>query len=109
MQHPSYCSFPFESIAPKSWLHGKPNRITPCCNMKTDSDDPMGVQQLVEQGARLLDIFMGIQFDSLRKDLLSGIRNPACDYCWKLEDRTDASPRLTAIKPLSISKAPVIP
>ena len=109
MQHPSYCSFPFESIAPKSWLDGKPNRITPCCNMKTDSDDPMGVQQLVDQGASLHEIFMSEQFTQLRKDLLSGIRNSACNYCWQLEDKTKASPRLTAIKDLSFSRATVTP
>jgi organic radical activating enzyme len=109
MKHSTYCSFPFESIAPKSWLHGKPNRVTPCCNMKTESEDPMGVQPLIDQDATLLDIFMSKKFDILRQDLLSGIRNKACDYCWNLEDRTGASPRLTAIKSLSFEKAPVTP
>ena len=109
MKHPSYCSFPFESIAPKSWLDGKPHRITPCCNMKTDVEDPMGVQPLVDQGAGLHDIFMSEQFTELRKDLLSGIRNPACDYCWRMEKRTGASPRITAIEHLTASKVQATP
>ena len=109
MKHPSYCSFPFESIAPKSWLDGKPHRITPCCNMKTDVEDPMGVQPLVDQGAGLHEIFMSEKFTELRRDLLSGIRNPACDYCWTMERRTGTSPRITAIDHLTASKVQATP
>ena len=109
MQHPSYCSFPFESIAPKSWLDGKPHRVTPCCNMKNDDDDPMGVQPLIDQGASLHDIFKSVQFNELRKDLLSGIQNPACEYCWRMEERTGQSPRTTAIEPLAMSRVQTTP
>ncbi len=77
MKYPTYCSFPFESIAPKSWLNGRPHRVTPCCNMKTDTDDPMGVQPLIDAGASLEEIFMSKQFTELRRDLLSGVQNPA--------------------------------
>ena len=107
MEHPTYCSFPFESIAPKSWIDGKPHRVTPCCNMKSDNtDDPMGVKPLIDAGASLADIFASPQFNQLRLDLLSGIRNPACEYCWRLEGRTGHSPRITAIEPLKQSTAP---
>lgn len=107
MEHPTYCSFPFESIAPKSWIDGRPHRVTPCCNMKSDdTDDPMGVKPLIDAGASLTDIFASPQFDQLRLDLLSGIRNPACEYCWRLERQTGHSPRLTAIEPLKQSTAP---
>jgi MoaA/NifB/PqqE/SkfB family radical SAM enzyme len=109
MKHPTYCSFPFESIAPKSWQQGKPHRVTPCCNMKGETDDPMGVKELIDAGASLQDIFSSKQFDALRKDLLSGIRNSACDYCWKMEAKTGASPRLTAIEPLKISQVQATP
>jgi len=109
MKHPTYCSFPFESIAPKSWQDGKPHRVTPCCNMKGDSDDPMGVADLVASGASLQEIFSSEQFHQLRKDLLSGIRNSACDYCWNMEAKTDASPRLTAISPLKINQVQATP
>ena len=97
MKHPSFCPFPFESIAPKSWYKGKPERVVPCCNMKTDVDDPMGVAELAESGASLTEIFNSEQFDKLRSDLASGTKNSACDYCWRLEARTGHSPRLTAL------------
>lgn len=109
MKHPTYCSFPFESIAPKSWQDGKPHRVTPCCNMKGDSDDPMGVADLVSSGASLHEIFLSEQFTQLRKDLLSGIRNSACDYCWNMEAKTNSSPRLTAITPLKINQVQATP
>ena len=100
MKHKSYCSFPFESIAPKSWYKGKPSRVVPCCNMKTDSDDPLGVKYLIDNGASLKEIFHSKEFDNLRNDLLSGVKNTACSYCWDLEDKTGFSPRTTAIEPL---------
>jgi organic radical activating enzyme len=109
MKHPTYCSFPFESIAPKSWQHGKPHRVTPCCNMKGSSDDPMGVKDLIESGASLQEIFLSKQFNQLRKDLLSGVRNSACDYCWNMEAKTGASPRLTAIETLKITQVQATP
>ncbi len=109
MKHPTYCSFPFESIAPKSWQNGKPHRVTPCCNMKTDDDDPMSVTPLIDSGASLADIFNSKQFRALRQDLLSGIRNPACNYCWNLEQRTGHSPRLTAIENLTVSQVQATP
>jgi sulfatase maturation enzyme AslB (radical SAM superfamily) len=77
--------------------------------MKGDTDDPMGVQELIDAGASLHDIFKSKQFTALRKDLLSGIRNPACDYCWKLEAQTGVSPRTTAIENLTISKVQATP
>lgn len=104
MKHPTYCSFPFTSIATKSWIDGKPHRVTPCCNMKTDSDDPMNAKSLVDQNKSLLEIFDSNQFKQLRSDLLSGIKNPACDYCWNMEAKTGSSPRLTAIEHLKIDQ-----
>ena len=98
MKHPTYCSFPFNSIAPKSWYKGRPERITPCCNMKTTGSDPMGVQPLIDSGASLQEIFESPQFEKLRTESLAGIRNPACEYCWRLEDKGVESPRITAIE-----------
>lgn len=98
MKHRTYCTFPFDSIAPKSWYKGKPHRITPCCNMKTNDDDPMGVSELISEGKSLKDIFLSEQFDNLRSDILNGIKNEACNYCWNLEDKTGHSPRITAIE-----------
>lgn len=109
MKYPTYCSFPFESIAPKSWLNGRPHRVTPCCNMKTDTDDPMGVQPLIDAGASLEEIFMSKQFTELRRDLLSGVQNPACEYCWRLERRTGHSPRLNAVDHLTASQVQATP
>jgi len=111
MKHPTYCSFPFNSIAPKSWRNGTPHRVTPCCNMKGSTEDPMGVNHLIENGASLQDIFLSKEFDNLRRDLLSGIKNPACDYCWKLEEKTGHSPRITAIENLKMNpiKLPLSP
>jgi len=110
MEHPTYCSFPFESIAPKSWIGGKPHRVTPCCNMKSSiTEDPMSVKPLTESGASLTDIFNSPQFEQLRQDLLDGIKNPACEYCWRLESRTGLSPRITAIQDMPDSVMSDVP
>ena len=110
MKHPTYCNFPFESIAPKSWVNGRPHRVTPCCNMKSDSsDDPMGVKPLTDAGASLTDIFNSPQFDRLRSDLLAGVQHPACEYCWRLESRTGHSPRITAIQDMPDSVMSDVP
>jgi len=101
MKHKTYCTFPFDSIAPKSWKNGRPHRVTPCCNMKNDTDDPMNVKPLIDKGASLTEIFNSDQFTKLRNDLLTGVKNPACEYCWRLEESTGSSPRLTSIEDLT--------
>ena len=77
--------------------------------MKGSTDDPMGVQPLIDAGASLEEIFNSEQFTKLRRDLLSGIKNSACDYCWRMEAKTNASPRLTAIEPLKINQVQATP
>ena len=98
MNHQTYCSFPFESMAVKRWSNGKPFRITPCCNMLIKgNEDPMNVKSLVDKDNDLLTIFNGKEFSKLRSDLLNGIRHSACEYCWKLEDKIGDSPRTVEI------------
>ena len=100
MKHETYCSYPSESLAVKKWSEGLPNRVTPCCNMKngrSDDKDPMHVKHLVDRGASLLEIFHSDEFDKLREDLATGVKNPACEYCWRLESRTGQSPRTVEI------------
>jgi len=103
MIHETYCTYPFDALAVKRWQQGLANRVTPCCNMKNgrdDDNDPMNVQQLVQQGKSLEQIFHSKQFNKLRSDLLNGIKNDACEYCWRLESRTGHSPRTVEIEML---------
>ena len=100
MIHETYCSYPFDSLAVKRWRKGLADRITPCCNMKNgraDDADPMYVKDLIDNGSSLLDIFHSEQFSKLRSDLLNGVKNAACDYCWRLESKTGSSPRTVEI------------
>ena len=104
MIHDTYCSYPFDSLAVKKWQNGLANRITPCCNMKNgraDDKDPMHVKDLIDSGATLLDVFHSKQFDELRNDLLNGVKHNACEYCWRLEDKTGKSPRTVEITKLT--------
>lgn len=100
MIHETYCTYPFDALAVKSWRDGLASRVTPCCNMKNgrdDDNDPMNVQPLVKQGKSLEQIFYSKQFNKLRSDLLNGIKNDACEYCWRLERKTGHSPRTVEI------------
>ena len=103
MIHETYCTYPFNALAVKRWKQGLADRVTPCCNMKNgryDDNDPMNVQQLVQQGKSLEQIFHSKQFNKLRSDLLNGIKNDACEYCWRLESKTGHSPRTVEIETL---------
>ena len=103
MIHETYCTYPFDALAVKSWRDGLASRVTPCCNMKNgreDDKDPMNVQPLVKQGKSLEQIFHSKQFNKLRSDLLNGIKNDACEYCWRLESKTGHSPRTVEIEML---------
>ena len=91
MKDSTFCPFPFESLALKSWLNGQIHKVYPCCNMKHD-------QPITElnNDTDLQKVFNGQTFQNLRKDLINGKKNSLCNYCWNLEEQTGQSPRTIA-------------
>lgn len=64
------------------------NRLRMCCHAPGDD--------VTEADIKFYGIKLFSQFPPLvqtKKDLLSGVRSPACNYCWKIEDSGGKSPR----------------
>ena len=91
MNDSTFCPFPFESLALKSWLNGQIHKVYPCCNMKHDR--PITE---VNKETDLQKVFDSQTFQKLRKDLMNGKKNSLCNYCWNLEKQTGQSPRTIA-------------
>ena len=101
----TFCYFPFSQLALKDWDagHGIVN-AAPCCNIARREDDTL---KLKSKLARRTDItpeqvFQCKAMNRLRDDMLNGVKNPICDYCWKKEavnKQNPWSPRLYSYKP----------
>ena len=94
----TFCSFPFLQVAIKDWMGGTPNLIAPCCNAIGVGPNPMQLDmESIHKDFSFQKVFHSEQFDQLRKDLLAGIKNTACTYCWKLEEEGSYSPRAISL------------
>jgi MoaA/NifB/PqqE/SkfB family radical SAM enzyme len=101
----TFCYFPFSQLALKDWDagHGIVN-AAPCCNLARREDDTL---KLKSKLARRTDItpeqvFQCKAMNKLRDDMLNGVKNPICNYCWKKEKvnkENTWSPRLYSYKP----------
>jgi len=82
----TYCSYPFFQITMKQYDGDRLVQSWPCCNVsrtidwrKTDLGDQhlLDPQQLFDQPSMV----------QLRQNLLSGIKDPQCQVCWRMEDQ----------------------
>jgi hypothetical protein len=93
----TFCWYPFHQLALKEWRQGRGiMNAAPCCNsIRPETPDPLNVKQkLKEQASRgefvtAKEIFHSETMSELRQYMLEGKRHPACETCWKIEDRAD--------------------
>ena len=97
----TFCWFPFAQLALKEWDATGIINATPCCNMiRPETPDPMGLKtKLKNTTPTAREIFHGEEMSELRTSMLNGVRHSACDVCWRMEDRSSASYRLTSEVP----------
>ena len=83
----TYCKFPFSQLAIKDFQDGKLQDAWPCCNMgnlnygETRSLEIENVDKLTPE-----EIFYHLRMEKLRKNLSNGVRDAACEVCWRMED-----------------------
>jgi len=83
MSSESFCILPFVH------LYAQPDgEIKPCC-IAGSYDKP-----LKYKGNTIEGIWNSEQMKDLRKDMLCGVKNKACDVCYKKEERGEDSPRI---------------
>ncbi len=97
----TFCWFPFAQLALKEWDATGIINATPCCNMiRPETPDPMGLKtKLKNTTPTAKEIFHGEEMSKLRTSMLNGVRHSACDVCWRMEDRSSKSYRLTSNVP----------
>ena len=70
--------------------------FSPCCNSETpeNNNNPFNINKDEMNGMTPIDMFKHDSMKELREYGLNNKRHPACNACWKLEDRGQLSPRL---------------
>jgi hypothetical protein len=94
------CWYPFNQVAAMAWTKKSgPVSVLPCCNMSDPANmDPMKlVKYLKEVDGNFTpdDIFYGKEFTELRESMIRGEKHPACNICWKEEETSKFSKRLS--------------
>ena len=84
----SFCSLPFVHICNR--VDGK---ILACCHAKGVVTDDSGVPFDITKGATFEQAFRSSYMESLRNNLLQGVRDSRCQTCWKLEGQGVVSKR----------------
>lgn len=92
----TFCYYPFYQIALKTWDHRGIRSAAPCCNsIRPSTPDPLNLASSSSLGKMTHnDIFHSDAMKKIREDMLNGVRNPACQTCWEIEDRGSQSYRL---------------
>jgi len=88
----TFCWYPFVQLALKEWNHKKGIvSAAPCCNsIRPETPDPLNVNYKLREGDETItakQIFEGKEMSEIRQAMLDGVRHPACNTCWKVEDR----------------------
>lgn len=87
----TFCSYPFNELAIKYFVGSKLEAAAPCCMMtnrvdgETFTRNRLGIDNIDSLTPE--EIFNHPRMVLLRKNLLEGIRDPACVVCWQQEDR----------------------
>lgn len=98
MNKNTICRYPFTTIAVRHYdSQGNPIAAWPCCMMGNSSTrevasgtykrNKMDFDLEELKNLNLNELFFHKNFEQLRNDLKSGIRNKACEVCWDQEDR----------------------
>ena len=88
----TFCYYPFHELTLKFWNGHKLTNTSPCCMMFNSHNEGLQIANMNKKTPD--ELFNSDVMRQLRKDALQGIRNPACDVCWKLEDNEQTSFRM---------------
>lgn len=78
--HPTFCLLPFTHIS--STNDG--NYRACCCSEEVVIAKEDGTPYNMRRD-NVITVWNSEQYKQLRKDLLSGVKNPTCEYCWNYE------------------------
>lgn len=86
----TFCAHPFTSIALKNFKNNQLDVAWPCCMMgnktaASNDDDKLKIPDYKNLTPE--EIFYHPRMDELRKNMLNGIRDSACQVCWEQEDK----------------------
>lgn len=88
----TFCWYPFHMLALKEWRQGQGIiNAAPCCNsLRPETLDPLNIKQrLKTEKLTAEEIFHGETMSEIRQYMLEGKRHPACNTCWRIEDRAE--------------------
>jgi len=93
----TFCIKPFTAIALKNFINNELQVAWPCCMMGNRTSVSQNADKLkIPNYAELTpeEIFKHPRMDELRKNMLAGVRDSACQVCWEQEDKGMTSFRL---------------
>jgi MoaA/NifB/PqqE/SkfB family radical SAM enzyme len=93
----TYCKYPFNQLAMKSFQNNKLQAFWPCCNMGNGAGGVYNPNMLGVMNADELtpeEMFNHPRMEKLRENLKNGIKDPACSVCWRIEDEGLTSYRM---------------
>lgn len=88
----TFCYYPFHELTLKMWEGHKLTNTSPCCMMFNTYNEGLPIANMYSKTPE--ELFYSPAMNQLRKDALQGVRNPACEVCWKLEDNGQTSFRM---------------
>lgn len=88
----TFCFYPFHELTLKMWEGRKLTNTSPCCMMFNTYNNGLDIHKMNKKTPD--ELFHSPAMKQLRKDALRGVRNPACEVCWKLEDNGQTSFRM---------------
>jgi sulfatase maturation enzyme AslB (radical SAM superfamily) len=106
-QDNTFCIKPFTAIALKDFNNNKLKVAWPCCMMGNKTSVSTDNDKLkIPDYATLTpeEIFNHPRMDELRKNMLTGVKDSACQVCWEQEDKGMNSFRLLIRDELSDEK-----
>ena len=88
----TFCWYPFTLLALKEWRYDKGIvNASPCCNsIRPETPDPLNIKSKIQENPNSImptDIFHGEEMESIRQAMREGRKHPACNTCWKMEER----------------------
>lgn len=93
----TYCKYPFNQLAMKTFKNNKLLAFWPCCNMGNGdggvyNPDILGIPE--SHSLTPEEMFNHPRMQKLRENLENGVKDPACRVCWRMEDEGTTSYRM---------------
>lgn len=79
-KYPTFCLLPFTHISTTNDGNYRACCVSEEVVIAKEDGTPYNVRR-----DNVMDVWNSTQYRELRKDLLSGVKNPTCEYCWNYE------------------------